>query len=97
MNTPPIPPGIRMIRGFKKEFQKIKCALGIHSPWSPPWMYPRDVVCKWCQELLITTEETERIVKQEENERNRKAVKLLNDLVAQTKAQRIFERYGIRT
>ena len=48
--------------------QEIKCSIGIHSSWSPPWMAPRDVTCRHCNKLLITTEETDDLVKQYEKE-----------------------------
>lgn len=37
-----------------------------HFPWSPPWMFPRDVTCRRCGALLITAEETDRLVDSDE-------------------------------
>ncbi len=72
--------------------QKIKCAIGIHFPWSPPWMYPRDVICRWCWELLTTAEETSLIIEQEDKERERVVAELTKAL----DNQKVLERYGIR-
>ncbi len=60
--------------------QEIKCSIGIHSPWSPPWMTPRDVACRHCYKLLITTEETDDIIKRNDYERDWLAAELTRDL-----------------